>query len=190
MIYRLIPSYFSGSFLAALFFLVFAHNSLSAQEEKPLLDYFPEMPASISNAQLRAMADEPSEEIPHAYYPTIQVFGTEYSAKAIGKIETKKAIILLYAEIHQPRTNGTEALLSIHYVLVDKKNSIFMEGTTGRYLAMSGDDAIPHVSNIRFSDDTLIVESIESKIDSNVNLKAIKDIHKVGKKTLEHISRE
>ena len=177
--------------LVFLLFLVFTPHSLCAQDkEKPLLDYFPEMPATISNAQLRTMADSPSETIAQSYYPTLQLFSTEKIAKAIGKIETKKAIILLYAEIDQAHTDGTETLLSIHYVLVDKKKGIFMDGSTGRYLAMSGDDALHHESSLSFSGNQLIVETKESDIGSAANLKTEKSSYKLGKKTLEFIATE
>lgn len=175
-------------FFMGLFLIVCQTIGRAQAETQALTDYFQAMPSEFSNKQLRALADNPAKHIPVAYYATLQMFNSTKFAAPIGKIETKKTIILLYAEIDPVRTDGSEAMVAVHAVTLDGKSNRFLEGSTIRYVAMSGDDAVHHESNMKFSNNQLVVNSEESNIHSGVSTKKETTIYEAGKKHLEFVA--
>lgn len=170
-----------------LTFSVLFSYSIFAQGSEKLYDLFPEMPALVDNEDLRALVGK-GNAIPGDFYTTLRhrEIGPIYP---IGKIESKKAIILFYADWSKAKTKQEDDLVTVNTIAFHKKKGREMPGSSNSYLTMSGDDALYRMGEITFRDGELSFKIESYKRKGGTLEETTVEVYTIGKKGLEFLRK-
>jgi hypothetical protein len=170
-----------------LLFTLFAAQTLFAQGSEELYDLFPKLPKMITNKDLRAVVD-PSNAIPEDFYAALNYREIE-PIYVIGKLETKKGIILFYADRKEAVSSVEEDLITVNSVAFLKKSAREIPGSSMSYLIMSGDDALYREGDITFNGKEIIFRRQSFKRKGDDPQETTFEVYKLGKKGLEFVSK-
>ncbi|AFM05991.1 hypothetical protein Fleli_3677 [Bernardetia litoralis DSM 6794] len=132
------------SFKFYFIFLVlsfFSFNQLQAQSElDDFLDKFPVLPNKVTDKELRAKIETAPNIVDSYGRITKERVNSDLKYIPIGKIETKKTVILIYAEIAflNPRIKKEYRKINVYAIALDNKKGDVIEGSKLNYLLMSG----------------------------------------------------
>lgn len=178
------------SFLIISFF---SFNQLQAQSElDDFLTKFPVLAKKITDKELRNKA-ETAPNIVDAYGKiTKERVNSEKKYVPIGKIETKKTVILIYAEraFHNPRIKKEYRNINVYAIALDKKNGSVIEGSKLNYLLMSGGfekTKEMNIADIAYDGEKVTFTNVSKK--NGITEKTDILTYTVGKKMLEFDSK-
>lgn len=171
--------------ILSLCLLIFSTAYTQATEE--LYSLFPEMPSMTKNEDLRVL-NKNAKPIPEDFYALLR--HREISPiYPIGKIESKKAIILFYADWSKAPTKQEDDLITVNTIAFHKKKGREIPGSSKSYLTMSGDDALYRVGEIKFRDGELSFKIESYKRKGGALEEATVEVYTIGKKGLEFLRK-
>lgn len=181
--------------LSLLVISLFSFNQIQIMqlEKKNFLDKFPILAKKINNQELRKLI-ETAPNIKYEYQTEIKntIFETESELIPIGKVETKKAIILIYAEVKEAYQED-KRLMYIHSFSVDKKDGKMIEGSEEKYLTSTGElghKKETYTGEIEFDGEKIIFTSQTINQDNKKVKERESVTYLIGKKMLEFDKRE
>ncbi len=182
------------TFLMLCLFLCCKTQMTQAQSKiEGFLEHFPNLEKKITNQELRKLI-ETAPNIKYEYQTKIkdELFTTESYLLPVGKIETKKTIILLYA-VAEPAYQNDERLMYLHSLSINKKEGKIVDNSVEKYLINSGE--LSHKKEIytgKIEFDGTKITFTNQTINQDTG--AIKETeivtYLVGKKMLEFESRK
>lgn len=142
--------------------ILFATSVLTstAQEVQDLFKEFPAMPASVSNNDLIALRNKKPLDV--KYNKMLNALDEHDRFYPVGKIETKKYVILIYGNMRQSMIDKNPLMNGVIRT-VDKKTGQTIPGGLQNYVFMSGEDAFLRKSNIKWDGTkfSVVIESFE-----------------------------
>ncbi len=172
-----------------LFLLAFLVVQISyGQATEALYDLFPTLPSSVTNDDLRALPDK-ATRIPGEYNIPLRHRDITIKIYPIGKIETKKAVILFYADQSPAPTKHEVDLITVNSIAFRKKSGAEIPGSSMSYLTMSGDDAYYRKGDINFSGKEVVFRTQNFKEKGGDLKETTHEVYAVGKKGLEFVSK-
>jgi hypothetical protein len=156
--------------------------SAAGQGSQALYDAFPAMPSSLSNDDLQKVSKGVKLDNKLAVsLDEDHVSGTWFFP--IGKIETKKSVILIYGRYHD--FEGDNGLLNGVIQTFNKKTGEPIPGGLQHYVFMTGEDALRRESTVKWDGTTLSVTIVSYNRDTKEQTESESTTYKLSGDKLE-----
>ncbi len=171
------------SILLSLTIILTGLSSFS-QGSQQLYDAFPPMPSSVSNDDLIQI--KRGNALDSELAAALNQYTIAGNYFAIGKIETKKSVILIYGSCRELDEDKDENPAMTGVVnTFDKKTGEAVAGGLQHYLFMVGEDAMRRESSIAFDGSRIVFHMDSFDLESGRKKESESNAFAVGKEKLE-----
>lgn len=187
-----------SSFLLSILltFSLFSFRNLGedASDFNDFISKFPVLDKEITNQEFQDKIK--SETNISKLYQSVTkqtVYSEDTKFIPIGKIDTKKAVIIIYGEVKAAYNKNEQDLVYINSLALDKKSGAFIEGSLLQYLLVSGEikrKKETYIANLKYDGETITFENKTlNQPDKSVKESEVA-VYRVDKKMLKFDSNK